>query len=657
MRAQAAVAAVLIVAMSVWHTGADATEYEGPNDLPTDMFRSVNSAVEAKILDWLRDGGDPNLVLDGAGDTFTHYAATNLLSILREALLRGGEPNRENKFGATPLHFSASQDGLGPGPEAIKLLLLAGAEIDRQDRRGNTPLHAVHEGVENPAPAVIRHLGTAPAPGRQGDVLKALLEQGRANPNIKNDNGDTPLIILIRTKAPVPDRLDQVSILLRNGADANTRNNTGRTVLIEAILRTDNSRYGLPWVTKLIDLLLGHGADPNLRHANGDTPLIVAAKHGDDIGKEMEALLRGGADPCLTDRSGKLAYDYTEKGSDGRRVLHKAGGNPEASDSKCGGGEEQEPSLSQDQRKRIQSCLKTQGFDPGTADGQFGSRTRWAISAWQEEHGGGEPTGFLTQEQVDALLEACKVTLSPLCTGRGGSPCWLETENQPGCHVWNDSPEHNRTVTWSGECAGGKASGQGRSVWRGSYGTESYEGGRRDGKVHGHGTATWADGTRYEGEWRDGKWHGHGTVTVPDGGRYEGEWRDGKKNGRGIHTWGQGSPWEGDRYEGEYRDNLMHGRGTYNWSDGRRYEGAWRDGKMHGRGTHSWASGDRYVGGMNNDQIHGQGVYTSSEGWRYEGEFRNGKRHGRGTYTSASGTSWTCQWVNGDHVKGTCTEH
>ena len=156
-------------------------------------------------------------------------------------------------------------------------------------------------------------------------------------------------------------------------------------------------------------------------------------------------------------------------------------------------------------------------------------------------------------------------TLSPLCTGRGGSPCWLETENQPGCHVWTYKtlPDGavTETITWSGACVEGKASGQGRLVWRGSYGQSIYIGAMQAGELHGRGTATWANHNRYEGEWRDGRFHGRGTYNWAKGSGYEGEWRDGEP----------------------------HGYGTYTTADGKIYRGQWRNGCFGKRGG-SWAT-------------------------------------------------------------------
>ena len=41
---------------------------------------------------------------------------------------------------------------------------------------------------------------------------------------------------------------------------------------------------------------------------------------------------------------------------------------------------------------------------------------------------------------------------------------------------------------------------------------------------------------KYKGEWKDGKKHGQGILTYANGGKYEGEWKDNKKHGRGVQT-------------------------------------------------------------------------------------------------------------------------
>ena len=77
------------------------------------------------------------------------------------------------------------------------------------------------------------------------------------------------------------------------------------------------------------------------------------------------------------------------------------------------------------------------------------------------------------------------------------------------------------------------------------------------------------DGCLYVGEMKDGKEHGKGIYTCADGSKiYEGEWKDGLEHGKGIYTWPDGS-----KYEGEFKDENKHGKGIYTWTNGSIYEG------------------------------------------------------------------------------------
>src|SRR5215471_4227514 len=80
-------------------------------------------------------------------------------------------------------------------------------------------------------------------------------------------------------------------------------------------------------------------------------------------------------------------------------------------------------------------------------------------------------------------------------------PDWITTTNQD-CKVWNPQPEPNESVTWSGPCKDGYATGQGILAWT--------ENGKPD--------------VRYEGAYANGKRNGHGVLILPNGMRIEGEW-------------------------------------------------------------------------------------------------------------------------------------
>ena len=81
-------------------------------------------------------------------------------------------------------------------------------------------------------------------------------------------------------------------------------------------------------------------------------------------------------------------------------------------------------------------------------------------------------------------------------------PDWITTANQP-CKVWNAQPQPDQSVTWSGACVDGFASGKGILRWT--------ENGKPD--------------LQYDGEFKEGKRNGPGVITV-DGFSVEGVWMD-----------------------------------------------------------------------------------------------------------------------------------
>ena len=92
--------------------------------------------------------------------------------------------------------------------------------------------------------------------------------------------------------------------------------------------------------------------------------------------------------------------------------------------------------------------------------------------------------------------------------------------------------------------------------------TGKYVGGYKDGKFHGQGTVTFADGRKYVGEFKGGHFNGQGTYTFPDGGQYVGEFKDDKFHGQGTST----HP-DGRKYVGEFKGNRFW-TGIFYDSDG-----------------------------------------------------------------------------------------
>lgn len=122
------------------------------------------------------------------------------------------------------------------------------------------------------------------------------------------------------------------------------------------------------------------------------------------------------------------------------------------------------------------------------------------------------------------------------------------------CFVWNQLPQPQEIVTWSGDCKNGKASGQGRLVWRYQYYGDPIE-------------------DVFEGWMSGGNPNGKGSYIFAFGDRYDGEFLDGKYDGQGVYADNEGSV-----YTGAFKDDLPQGLGRLvNW-DGNVYEGVWNRG-------------------------------------------------------------------------------
>ena len=119
-----------------------------------------------------------------------------------------------------------------------------------------------------------------------------------------------------------------------------------------------------------------------------------------------------------------------------------------------------------------------------------------------------------------------------------GTSCWWELDEQPGCHVWNDSFRGPRHVTWAGTCSGSFAVGNGSlteffpppPTGNGQFIRES--------------VGMLVEGIR-QGHWSDTKSFS----------KMEGEYVDGKRQGHWVHEGGGYA----DYFEGPYVDGMRQG--------------------------------------------------------------------------------------------------
>lgn len=104
-------------------------------------------------------------------------------------------------------------------------------------------------------------------------IVKAI-EVG-ANPNLKNENGESPIFIVIKRKS-----LEMVQFLIKHGADINAVNANMETPLIAAVIAED---------AKIVEFLLANNADLKAKDKRGWTAKKWAAKRNS---KECMAVIK-----------------------------------------------------------------------------------------------------------------------------------------------------------------------------------------------------------------------------------------------------------------------------------------------------------------------------------------------------------------------------
>jgi ankyrin repeat protein len=232
-------------------------------------------------------------------------------------LEHGAEPNVANKNGNTPLHlvFRSTHDYADFRPDDnevltarfVWLLLDHGADVYPMDKDRTTPLHlAIQQGMH--------------------EIARTLLVRS-AEPNVKNNDGETPLHLLLEGYFSNDDDHvpDLVQLLLNRGADVNARDQNHATPLFLAV---ELHIYDIALI------LLEHCADPNVKNTRGKTPLHLLLERNfhdyddiDDVLAVERLLLERGADVNAQDDDNTTPLDlaYRHRRSEiAQIILHRA---------------------------------------------------------------------------------------------------------------------------------------------------------------------------------------------------------------------------------------------------------------------------------------------------------------------------------------------
>ncbi len=198
----------------------------------------INAAISRRLdtMELLLTGGATIDEPDADGNTALMRAigtsetmmeqSTARENVVRLLLARGANVNARNRRGVTPLMLAAGTANVGT--DIVQWLLDRGADPQAQDDLGKNALfYAAQNG--------------------HTDTLKLLLSKG-VNINSRDKRGETPLIAMLKTTAPINQTL---MLLISSGGDVNARDAEGQTPLAIAL----QNRH-----TRAADLLRQAGA-------------------------------------------------------------------------------------------------------------------------------------------------------------------------------------------------------------------------------------------------------------------------------------------------------------------------------------------------------------------------------------------------------------
>ena len=232
----------------------------------------VSNPLQEKDLKMLKSmlsaGGDVNMLSGSSGRNALHIASSfGMCDVVMEMIQHGAHCNHPTSGGKS-------------------------ANIDVADTDGNTALHHAVQHYD-PSAAWSRY-SVSGVPSKS--VVDILL-QNKADVNIVNDSGETPLYA-----AASREFLDVVTKMLRVYGGNPNIGSPDKSPLVAACLDRNE---------KLVFTLLSYGADPNLASKACDSnskvihPLFVAVKNSDiDI---VTSLLKAGADVNAVNREGESA--------------------------------------------------------------------------------------------------------------------------------------------------------------------------------------------------------------------------------------------------------------------------------------------------------------------------------------------------------------
>uniref|UniRef100_UPI003F4B5BA9 ankyrin repeat domain-containing protein n=1 Tax=Brachyspira catarrhinii TaxID=2528966 RepID=UPI003F4B5BA9 len=172
----------------------------------------------------------------------------------------------------TMLHYAVGHGSIEAADELIKL----GADIDNTNANFKTPLHYI---IENNSDRLIESVN--------------LLLSKKANPNIKDKNGNTALhLAVMNAHKSKKEYIEVINALIKNNANVNILNDKNQLALNIAVINND---------TEISNILINAKSELNNMY-NGSAPIHIAIKNNNIA--ITDTLLLNGADVDIKDSKG-----------------------------------------------------------------------------------------------------------------------------------------------------------------------------------------------------------------------------------------------------------------------------------------------------------------------------------------------------------------
>ncbi|XP_065335614.1 putative ankyrin repeat protein RF_0381 [Cloeon dipterum] len=268
-------------------------------------FEEFYNMKKDNILPWLLEQCENDLnVRNNEGETPLLLACKKRIWIMAKTLLdKSADIHAKDSNGRTALHFAANRHRTINAFDFVQELLKRGADLSLRDNDGK---NAFHHAIENYDVALFIH-------ELNGDLVKQRL-----------NNGDTSLHLAIKLNRYWKENI-LIWLVEQCENDLNVKNNEGETPLLLACKKEEWS---------IAKILLKKTVDINARDKNGRTALHYAVKvEGYDGLKNSNAfdlvqeLCKRGADLALTDNDGMNAFHHAITNSNMALFIHELNGD------------------------------------------------------------------------------------------------------------------------------------------------------------------------------------------------------------------------------------------------------------------------------------------------------------------------------------------